>query len=143
MLISYLVLTLLKFQSGNPVWSLASHFFNAGGSAAKFLCNGLPSAVTEWDKWRVFFCDERYVPFDDPECTYTVYKNGLLSKVPALADYVYPINPAIPCECTVLRNHPCLISHLLFNTFFAWIFHAFYLAVCSLPENSSLEHILK
>ncbi|PVD21642.1 hypothetical protein C0Q70_17441 [Pomacea canaliculata] len=70
----------------------------SGGSAAKFLCNGLPSAVTEWDKWRVFFCDERYVPFDDPECTYTVYKNGLLSKVPALADYVYPINPAIPLE---------------------------------------------
>ncbi|KAK7478786.1 hypothetical protein BaRGS_00029997 [Batillaria attramentaria] len=74
----------------------------SGGSAAKFLCNGLPAATTDWSKWRIFFCDERHVPFTDPECTYSVYKNGLVSKVPALADHIYPINPDIPGTSSVL-----------------------------------------
>ena len=67
-----------------------------GGSAAKFLCSGLPSRTTDWKKWRIFFCDERYVPYDDAECTYSVYKKGLVSQVPDLADNIFPINPDIP-----------------------------------------------
>ncbi|KAK7094726.1 6-phosphogluconolactonase-like [Littorina saxatilis] len=70
----------------------------SGGSAAKFLCSGLPSATTDWTKWRIFFCDERYVPYSDPECTYTIFKDGLVSKVPALANLIYPINTDITVE---------------------------------------------
>ena len=75
-----------------------------GGSLAKILSDGLPHLKTDWSKWKVFFCDERHVPFDDPECTYSVYKKNLLSKVPILDEHVYPDNPNIPgrLSCVVL-----------------------------------------
>ena len=67
-----------------------------GGSAAKFLCNGLPKQDTDWSKWRVFFCDERHVKFDNPECTYTIYRDGLMSKVGLKEEHVFPDTP----DCT-------------------------------------------
>ena len=67
----------------------------AGGSVAKFLANGLPSLSTDWSKWRMFFCDERHVAFDDPECTYTIYKNGLMAKVGLKEEHVYPDDPSV------------------------------------------------
>ena len=67
----------------------------AGGSMAKILCTGLPNHQTDWTKWKVFFCDERHVPFDDKECTYTIYKQGLMSKVPLPEDNVFSDNPDI------------------------------------------------
>lgn len=61
---------------------------------AKFLCNGLPSRTTDWSKWRVFFCDERHVPFTDPECTYTIYKSKLVDNGgPLPGENIFPINP--------------------------------------------------
>lgn len=44
----------------------------------KFLCNGLFSRIIDWSKWRVFFCDERYVLFIDLECIYIIYKLKLV-----------------------------------------------------------------
>ncbi|BFZ20101.1 hypothetical protein BsWGS_23140 [Bradybaena similaris] len=70
----------------------------SGGSAAKFLCDGLPQVATDWSKWRVFFCDERHVPFSDPECTYSFYKTHLLSKVALSMDHIFPLNPALTVE---------------------------------------------
>ena len=47
----------------------------SGGSAAKLLCQGLPAIqAVQWDKWHVYFCDERLVPFDDADSTYKIYK---------------------------------------------------------------------
>ena len=62
---------------------------------AKFLCAGLPERSTDWSKWRVFFCDERHVGFDDPECTYSIYKRDLMSKVALSEDHVFPDNPNV------------------------------------------------
>ncbi|XP_046558305.1 6-phosphogluconolactonase-like [Haliotis rubra] len=70
----------------------------SGGSLAKYLCNNLPSLKTDWSKWRMFFCDERYVDYNDPDCTYKVYKENLLPKVPLKEDNIFPINPDIPVE---------------------------------------------
>ncbi|XP_046381284.1 6-phosphogluconolactonase-like [Haliotis rufescens] len=70
----------------------------SGGSLAKFLCNNLPNHKTDWSKWRMFFCDERYVPYDDAECTYKFYKENLMSKVPLSEENIFPINPNVPVE---------------------------------------------
>ncbi|XP_005088833.1 6-phosphogluconolactonase isoform X1 [Aplysia californica] len=67
----------------------------SGGSAAKMLCAALPEATTDWSKWRVFFCDERHVPFDNPECTFSFYKNNLMSKVPLSDEHIFPLNPNV------------------------------------------------
>lgn len=47
----------------------------------KFLTTGLPTIQTDFSKWRVFFCDERVVPFNDADSTFGVYKKELAAKV--------------------------------------------------------------
>lgn len=72
---------------------------------AKFLCNGLPSRTTDWSKWRVFFCDERHVPFTDPECTYTIYKSKLVdSGGPLPGENIFPINPDLSGKFLYLQS---------------------------------------
>ncbi|KAJ8915795.1 hypothetical protein NQ315_004607, partial [Exocentrus adspersus] len=54
----------------------------SGGSLASFLTTGLPKIKTDFSKWRIFFCDERVVPVDDPDSTFGLYKSKLVdSKV--------------------------------------------------------------
>ena len=63
----------------------------AGGSVAKYLCSGLPFLSSDWSKWRVFLCDERYVPQDHLDCTYGIYRSSLASNIPDLVDNIFPI----------------------------------------------------
>jgi len=70
----------------------------SGGSAAKMLCASLPALTTDWSKWKVFFCDERHVPFDDPECTFSFYKSNLMSKVPLPEENVFPLDPSVTVD---------------------------------------------
>lgn len=54
----------------------------SGGSVAKFLGDGLPEiSDLQWDKWHIYFCDERLVAFDHADSTYKIYKvrRGLFS----------------------------------------------------------------
>lgn len=60
---------------------------------AKFLCNGLPSIQTRWEKWSLFFCDERLVPFDDDYSTFKAYRSGLIGKTPLKEEQFVVINP--------------------------------------------------
>lgn len=46
---------------------------------ASFLALGLPTISSEFDKWRIYFCDERVVPENDPESTFGLYKRTLLT----------------------------------------------------------------
>ncbi|XP_066153024.1 6-phosphogluconolactonase [Euwallacea fornicatus] len=50
----------------------------SGGSLVSFLVDGLPKIKTDFSKWRIFFCDERLVPVDNPDSTYGVYKKQLI-----------------------------------------------------------------
>ena len=61
----------------------------------KYLSNGLPGRKTDWSKWRVFFCDERHVSYDNPECTYSMYMKNLMSKVPLTDDHIFPDEPSL------------------------------------------------
>lgn len=54
----------------------------SGGSLIKYLCTGLPNITTDWSKWKLFFCDERFVSVGDADSTFGAYKSGLLSQVP-------------------------------------------------------------
>lgn len=73
----------------------AFFFALTGGSAVKYLSEHLPKLETDWSKWRVFFCDERHVPYDDPECTFTTYKTNLFSHIPIPDDCIFPDNPSV------------------------------------------------
>ncbi|CAL1286953.1 unnamed protein product [Larinioides sclopetarius] len=67
----------------------------SGGSLIKFLCKGLPTINTTWQKWQFFFCDERHVPFDHPESTFGCYKRDLLKVVPVTEEQFVTMNPSI------------------------------------------------
>ncbi|XP_074655824.1 6-phosphogluconolactonase-like [Tubulanus polymorphus] len=72
----------------------------SGGSVAKYLSQGLPELGTQlnYDEWRVYFCDERHVPFTDSECTYKYYKENLMSKAPLSDEHVFKIDPSVSVE---------------------------------------------
>jgi 6-phosphogluconolactonase len=57
-----------------------------GGNTPRFLYEALASATfrgsIEWQRWHVFFGDERAVPPDDAESNYRLVVDTLLSKVP-------------------------------------------------------------
>ncbi|CAH0383438.1 unnamed protein product [Bemisia tabaci] len=70
----------------------------SGGSLIGALAKGLPGVKTEWSKWKIYFCDERIVPFDDTESTYGAYKKALDGVVPIKDDQYRKIDPKLSAE---------------------------------------------
>ncbi|KAK0711100.1 hypothetical protein B0H67DRAFT_555136 [Lasiosphaeris hirsuta] len=72
----------------------------SGGSLPKTLAQALltPSSGEDdevrWDKWEIFFADERAVPLDHADSNYALLKAELLDKLPAdvAQPLVHPIN---------------------------------------------------
>ncbi|KAI0527799.1 nagb/rpia/CoA transferase-like protein [Xylaria bambusicola] len=72
----------------------------SGGSLPKTLAQALlaePKSdedVIKFDKWELFFADERAVPLDHEDSNYALIKTELLDKIPASLGQpkVYPIN---------------------------------------------------
>lgn len=65
----------------------------------KYLSTGLPTITTDWSKWKIFFCDERYVPVDSTDSTFGTYKRGLLPFVNGLTeDQFVNIDGSLPLE---------------------------------------------
>lgn len=58
----------------------------SGGSLVNALVEILPRVRVNFSKWKIFFCDERLVPFDDPESTYGLYKKKLIGLLPQLTE---------------------------------------------------------
>lgn len=55
----------------------------SGGSLIKILNQGLlkRQKEVEWDKWDIYFADERLVPFESPESNYGQAKRELLERI--------------------------------------------------------------
>ncbi|KAG8161538.1 hypothetical protein KVR01_008525 [Diaporthe batatas] len=72
----------------------------SGGSLPKTLAQALlsppsgPEDAVKWDKWEIFFADERIVPLDHEDSNYGLLKKELLDKIPADQGKptVHPIN---------------------------------------------------
>lgn len=56
----------------------------SGGSLPAYLASRelLNSTEIAWDKWEIFFADERAVPLDHPDSNYGLLKSELLDKIP-------------------------------------------------------------
>jgi len=75
----------------------------SGGSLPKTLAQALlppPTAehdVVRWDKWEIFFADERAVALDDADSNYALLKSELLDKLPAgtAQPAVHPIDTSV------------------------------------------------
>jgi len=56
----------------------------SGGSLPKMLKGLIGAQGVEWEKWQVFFADERAVPLTDPDSNYLLCKNEFFSKIPQI-----------------------------------------------------------
>ncbi|PWW72863.1 nagb/rpia/CoA transferase-like protein [Tuber magnatum] len=69
----------------------------SGGSLPKLLASPdlLSSSDIHWDRWEIFFADERAVPLTHPESNYALLEQEFLSKIPRTRPRptVYHIDP--------------------------------------------------
>ena len=71
----------------------------SGGSSATMVSKSLEGkSNTEWSKWRVFFCDERFVSLSDPDSNFKAIEDGLLSKVPIDKQNVFTVDATLTLE---------------------------------------------
>ncbi|XP_029191141.2 6-phosphogluconolactonase-like [Acropora millepora] len=70
----------------------------SGGSLPKIVCPGLLSLEIDFSKWRVFFCDERYVPLTDADSNYATVKQHFLDKTSIAPEQVLMIKSDIPLD---------------------------------------------
>ncbi|XP_051145710.1 probable 6-phosphogluconolactonase 2 isoform X2 [Andrographis paniculata] len=71
------------------------------GSLVPFLrklCDSPYNKTVDWNKWHVFWTDERVVAKNHSDSNYKVAKDGLLSKVPIARGHVHSINDAVAAD---------------------------------------------
>ncbi|KAK4683421.1 6-phosphogluconolactonase, partial [Tremellales sp. Uapishka_1] len=67
----------------------------SGGSLAANLRGLVGQENVQWDKWEVFFCDERVVPLDSPDSNYHSNYLSFLSDVPIPPSQIHKIDPSL------------------------------------------------
>jgi 6-phosphogluconolactonase len=69
----------------------------SGGSLPKMLSGLIGNPAVKWDKWRVFYADERCVHLDSPDSNHNLCNEVLFSKVPIPESNIQTID--IPADC--------------------------------------------
>lgn len=67
----------------------------SGGSLPKMLKGLIGDKAVKWDKWQVFYVDERVVPLDHEDSNHNLCMNELFSHVPIPPANIYTIDPAL------------------------------------------------
>lgn len=70
----------------------------SGGSLVKFLASGAANSTTDWSKWQLFFCDERYVPEDNEDSTFGQYKKNFIGQTKLAESQFVTINTQLELE---------------------------------------------
>lgn len=72
----------------------------SGGSLIRYMATGAQSSTTDWSKWKLFFCDERYVKFDDVDSTFGQYRAEFIPKTSLTEDQFVTIDMSLELkEC--------------------------------------------
>ncbi|KAJ7597259.1 hypothetical protein C8J56DRAFT_817676 [Mycena floridula] len=64
----------------------------SGGSLPKMLRGLVGHPAVKWDKWQIFYADERVVPLDDPDSNHLACTNLLFSKIPIPQSNIHTID---------------------------------------------------
>ncbi|KAF9270433.1 6-phosphogluconolactonase [Marasmius fiardii PR-910] len=67
----------------------------SGGSLPKMLGGLIGNPGAKWDKWQVFYADERVVPLDHPDSNHNLCTKEFFSKVTIPQEHVHPINVSL------------------------------------------------
>jgi len=67
----------------------------SGGSLPKMLKGLVNSQAIKWDKWHVYYADERVVPLDHPDSNHALCMGELFSKVPIPETNIHAIDVSL------------------------------------------------
>ncbi|KIK04290.1 hypothetical protein K443DRAFT_121060 [Laccaria amethystina LaAM-08-1] len=67
----------------------------SGGSLPKMLKGLIGNPAVKWNKWQVFYVDERVVPLDHPDSNHRACVEHLFSKVSIPEENIHPIDPSL------------------------------------------------
>ncbi|RDB28662.1 putative 6-phosphogluconolactonase [Hypsizygus marmoreus] len=67
----------------------------SGGSLVNMLGGLVGNPAAKWDKWQVFYVDERVVPLDHPDSNHFACYSHLFSKVPIPPENIHSIDPTL------------------------------------------------
>ncbi|KAL0575031.1 suppressor of los1-1 [Marasmius crinis-equi] len=67
----------------------------SGGSLPKMLRGLIGNPASKWDKWQVFYADERVVPLDHPDSNHNLCTQELFSKVPIPSENIHAIDVSL------------------------------------------------
>jgi len=67
----------------------------SGGSLPKHLAGLVGHPDAKWDKWHIYFSDERAVPFDSEDSNFKLVNDEFLSKVPIPESKVHRIDTTL------------------------------------------------
>ena len=70
----------------------------SGGSLIKYLANGAENAKTDWSKWQLYFCDERFVDESNEDSTFGQYKKLFIPKTQLTESQFVIINRSLSLE---------------------------------------------
>lgn len=74
----------------------------SGGSLIKYLANGAENATTDWSKWQLYFCDERFVDESNDDSTFGQYKQLFIPKTKLNESQFVVINRSMSLdECAI------------------------------------------
>ncbi|KAI0932442.1 hypothetical protein AcW1_000435 [Taiwanofungus camphoratus] len=76
----------------------------SGGSLPKQLNALIDRPGVKWDKWQVFYADERVVPLDHPDSNHLLCTNELFSKVPIPRDNIHTIDYSLADDLEELSD---------------------------------------
>ncbi|KAL4068357.1 hypothetical protein V8B97DRAFT_2009018 [Scleroderma yunnanense] len=65
----------------------------SGGSLPKQLKDLIGNAAIKWDKWQVFYADERVVPLDHPDSNHHLCMSELFEHVPIPHQNIHTLDP--------------------------------------------------
>ncbi|KAK2461749.1 hypothetical protein APHAL10511_006212 [Amanita phalloides] len=67
----------------------------SGGSLPKTLSGLIDNPAVKWDKWQVFYADERAVPLNHPDSNHRACTELLFSKVPIPVENIHTIDTSL------------------------------------------------
>ncbi|KAH9937498.1 6-phosphogluconolactonase [Fomitopsis serialis] len=76
----------------------------SGGSLPQQLNALINKPGVRWDKWQVFYADERVVPLDHPDSNHKLCTDELFSKVPIPKDHIHTIDPSLADDLEELSD---------------------------------------
>ncbi|KAI0670094.1 6-phosphogluconolactonase [Trametes maxima] len=76
----------------------------SGGSLPKQLAGLINNPAVKWDKWQVFYADERVVPLDHEDSNHLLNTRELFSKVPLPPQNIHTIDPALADDLEELAD---------------------------------------